>query len=205
MVSNAYNPTIPTTYPLALARGASPADNPPVPWRNPRWVRPRPSLAYTSPAWIPRAGPPCSWMWRRRATIPAQAGLAWWGRARPVSNACSNAGVAVGPLCIPRPRSRGRGSARFRAHVTHRAWLPAKWAQTQERLLELPRPYSLPNRRTGGRLGVPRIGAAPDRVVRGHAPPSRTAIAAGSAAVQWHGSGAVCICKPGSTVGCPRV
>ncbi len=43
------------------------------------------------------------------------------GSARLSSNAGSNAGVAVGPLCIPRPRSRGRGSARFRAHVTHRA------------------------------------------------------------------------------------
>ena len=75
------------------------------------------------------------------------------GSARLSSNAGSNAGVAVGPLCFPMPRRRGPGSARFRAHVTHRVWLPAKWAQTQERLLELPRPYSLPNRRTGGRLG----------------------------------------------------
>ena len=43
------------------------------------------------------------------------------GSAWPVSNACSNAGVAVGPPRIPRPRSRGRGCARFRAHITHRA------------------------------------------------------------------------------------
>ena len=63
--------------------------------------------------------------------------------ARLNSNAGSNAGVAVGPLCFPLPRRRGPGSARFRVHVTHRAWLPAKWAQTQERVLELPtrRPY----------------------------------------------------------------
>ena len=68
------------------------------------------------------------------------------GSARLSSNAGSNAGVAVGPPRFPVPRRRGPASTRFRAHVTHRAWLPAKWAQTQERLLELPTPYSLPYR-----------------------------------------------------------
>ena len=77
--------------------------------------------------------------------------------ARLNSNAGSNAGVAVGPLRFARPRSRGREravpSTRNASYLATRA----KWAQTQERLLELPRPYSLPNRRTGGRLGNARL------------------------------------------------
>ena len=73
--------------------------------------------------------------------------------ARLNSNAGSNAGVAVGPLRFARPRSRGRGSAIPSTRTASCLAPTAKWAQTQERLLELPRPYSLPYRRTGGRLG----------------------------------------------------
>ena len=76
------------------------------------------------------------------------------GIARPTSNAGSNAGVAVGQLSA---RMHGR-DREGRVAELHVAAIGAPPRQKCLRLKpnyysRLPRPYSLPYRRTGGRLG----------------------------------------------------